>query len=135
MSIIAYLQSREMTETIKAFVNEADIPENIRNNMQLHCFMAKKEFGKALGIVQKVMDDKKDDDMLQSSFDDLIYVISKYLVIHLHETRQEGSQDILELVLWPLIEKAQDLGGMRYQWFINGMGTTFNQKILNYYKT
>lgn len=105
-----------MMDTFQTFAKEADIPEKICNNMLLRSWMYDKEYSKALDLVQRTML-KTCDETLKHSFDDLIYVLAKYLVIHMYEANIKGSDEVLAMVLWPLVEKAQYIGGMRANWF------------------
>ena len=55
---------------------------------------------------------------LTLAFEDLLYILSKYLLIHLYQTSQLPlAFKTLEMVIKPLVEKEERRGGVRGKWF------------------
>jgi hypothetical protein len=109
-----------MIDSFLAFAKEANIPEPVTNNKLLYYYMRRKLFSRALNIVKGVME-QPFDSSLKPSFDDMVYVLAKYLIIHLSESRESGTEEVLAMVLWPIVQKEQYNGGMRAQWFTKGV--------------
>ena len=52
------------------------------------------------------------------AFEDLMYVLSKFLLISLVQKSQNHiAERTLKMVIWPLVQKEQKRGGIRSEWF------------------
>ncbi|KAJ3254020.1 protein with putative role during mitosis [Boothiomyces macroporosus] len=117
ISIYQYLLESNMEHAAESFRNEARIPATVSNKLKMEYFIKKKDFGKAVVLVQKVMA-SVDNPQLLPSFEDLIYVLSKYLLLYLYSIDQIHIADrTLKMVIWPLVQKEQKNGGVRANWF------------------
>ncbi|KAI8928443.1 hypothetical protein BC831DRAFT_448698 [Entophlyctis helioformis] len=132
-SIILHLWRQGMHNSILSFIKESvpDLSTNrtikrLAQHLSLKKMMDGHDFTHAIVLVQTVMTDAIEcakrvhapATNLVPSFEDLIYVLSKYLLIHLHQSRQDTSAiETLEQVLAPLVRKEQRRGGVRAEWF------------------
>jgi hypothetical protein len=117
LSIYHYLVSKNMDQTAEQFLAEANLPHEALRALQLRRYIEKKDFGRAVVLVQSVLQANQDASLVPS-FEDLIYVLSKYLLIHLHQLGQLSIADrTLKMVIWPMVQKEQQRGGIRSEWF------------------
>ncbi|KAL2918528.1 hypothetical protein HK105_201929 [Polyrhizophydium stewartii] len=126
-AIAKYLLRHELFRTLSCFAAEAKLrgAENLGNFMALRQHLDRHDFVSAIELVQQVMNTAVGDPHkpasspgLLPSFEDLIYVLSKYLLIQLHQTQQHAAAaDALEQVIAPLVKKEQRRGGVRAEWF------------------
>ncbi|KAJ8324568.1 hypothetical protein O5D80_006813 [Batrachochytrium dendrobatidis] len=125
--LVNYFLKRGLQKTLACFCKEAKLScgENIGNYIMLKNKMATRQFSQAIEFVKFVMANLIEDHAqrnmtfnLTTSFDDLIYVLSKYLLIHMHQTQhQAATVNTLEQVIAPLIKKECELSGTRAEWF------------------
>ena len=55
------------------------------------------------------------------AYEDLIYVLSKYRLIHLYQQNElEVARSTLEENIWPIVENEQTKAGVRAKWFMTG---------------
>nr|KAJ3419686.1 hypothetical protein HK105_006631 [Polyrhizophydium stewartii] len=122
-AIAKYLLRHELFRTLSCFAAEAKLrgAENLGNFMALRQHLDRHDFVSAIELVQQVMNTAVGDPHkpasspgLLPSFEDLIYVLSKYLLIQLHQTQQHAAAaDALEQVIAPLVKKEQRRGGVQ----------------------
>ncbi|KAJ3320768.1 protein with putative role during mitosis [Boothiomyces sp. JEL0866] len=117
ISIYQYLLECNLEQAAETFKIESRIPDTVANTLKMENFIKKKDFGKAIVLVQKVMASAKSPQLIPS-FEDLIYVLSKYLLLYLYSLDQIHIADrTLKMVIWPLVQKEQKNGGVRANWF------------------
>ncbi|KAJ3276020.1 hypothetical protein HDV01_006190 [Terramyces sp. JEL0728] len=117
ISIYKYLLDSNMEQTAENYRIEAQIPDKVSNKLKMEYYIRKNDFGKGVVLVQKVMA-SLDNPQLIPSFEDLIYVLGKYLLLYLNSIDQVQIADrTLKMVIWPLVQKEQKKGGVRADWF------------------
>jgi hypothetical protein len=117
LSVYEYLVDKRMEQSAEAFLVEANIPPEALRALQLRRYVEKKDFGRAVVLVQSVLQLNQDSSLIPS-LEDLIYVLSKYLLIYLHQLGQLPIADrTLKMVIWPMVQKEQQRGGIRSDWF------------------
>ncbi|KAI8898303.1 WD40-repeat-containing domain protein [Globomyces pollinis-pini] len=118
IEVLKYMISHNMEESSSKFVIESKIPSKTYHKLQLKHLIGIKEFGKSIVLVQTLMANESYPKSFQPSCEDLIYVLCKYLFIHLYENQQTSiAERTLKMVIWPLVQKEQKRGGVRCEWF------------------
>ncbi|KAJ3299443.1 hypothetical protein HK104_008949 [Borealophlyctis nickersoniae] len=120
--LLRYCRDNRLHQTAAALQKESSVATKLFNHMRLRRLLELREFAKAIAFVEEVMENiLKRPSVRQnfgSSFDDLLYVLSKYLFVHLVETSQpELARQTLENVISPHVTREQARKGARADWF------------------
>lgn len=103
-----------MLETFNSFLSESSIAPQITNHYILQSYIRRREFRRCIHLIQTI----KFSPNLISSVDDLFYILAKYEVIYLSETKQfQAANQCITQLLYPLVQKEIKNGGVRAQWF------------------
>ncbi|KAH9270410.1 hypothetical protein BASA83_007409 [Batrachochytrium salamandrivorans] len=126
-SLINYFLKRGLNQTLACFCKETknSCGENIENYLRLKSLMSSRKFTEAIEFVQSVQNlevstghQRAIKPSLIPSFEDLVYVLSKYLLIHMYQTQQQSATvNILEKIIVPLVKREYKRGGVRAEWF------------------
>jgi hypothetical protein len=117
IGLFKHLVEMNMHQTAEVYQKEANIAPTSANYLKLYHYIENRDFGRAVVLVQSVLQSVQDPNSI-SSFEDLMYVLSKYLLIHLQQVGQIPIADrTLKMVIWPMVQKEQKKGGIRSEWF------------------
>ncbi|TPX66090.1 hypothetical protein SpCBS45565_g04738 [Spizellomyces sp. 'palustris'] len=132
-----YCNAHGLEATARSLRNESDNIGRAAREATLNEWLRKKEFGRAIRVVEEVMTSElerrhnvskhaapqmygSENESLIPAFEDLIYVLSKYMCIHLAQTgNTELAAKTVETVLKPRVEKERaGRSKSRGDWFV-----------------
>jgi hypothetical protein len=126
--IFKHLLDTNMEKSADLYCQEAKLAEEKVRSLRLEHYVQNRDFGRAVVLVQQVLHQSGDKGAsMLPSFDDLIYVLSKYLLISLYQLGQISiAGKTLKMVIFPMVQKEQKRGGIRSEWFTKGFFIDFN---------
>jgi hypothetical protein len=127
--VFQYLQALNLEKTVEQFREEANLSGAVLNYIKLKHYIDRKDFGRAVVLVQTVLQRAategasllpcKPFSFDYVAFEDLMYVLSKYLLISLvQQSQTQIAERTLKMVILPMVQKEQKRGGIRAEWFV-----------------